>query len=141
MIVTIIALCMLVIGITLYTFGNIANLTEEKTKFDIFCEHEVINMVILFIGTIATIFCLMPIICAHTNVNAQIEERQIKYETLFYGIEKMESSETAVDGVLLQDVAKWNRQVSQDYRLYKNPWCNWFYCDEVVESQQLIKLP
>lgn len=134
MIITLIALGILIIGITLV-------ILNEKT--DIFGrfydEIEILCCSFIIFGIIASIMCIGTILVKGIGEDRNIEQNRMKYESLQRRIEVVNSEyEDASRSDLIKDINEWNEEVYNKKYWAKNPWTSWFLNQKIVDELEYI---
>lgn len=126
MIITLIALALIVTGISMMTRKN--------------DDMEFFGSTILIIGSIAMFVCLVIILCQQTMTTREINRNMIRYESLQKRLEIVNSEyEDVSKSDVIKDIAKWNQE-GYDYKYWNdNLFTNWFYSDKVAESYKYIE--
>ena len=126
MIITLIALALIVTGISMMTRKN--------------DDMEFFGSTILIIGSIAMFVCLVIILCQQTMTTREINRNAIRYESLQKRLEIVNSEyEDVSKSDVIKDIAKWNQE-GYDYKYWNNNlFTNWFYSDKVAESYKYIE--
>ena len=127
------------ISIGLFIIGLVVSLVETKNVYSQI-DHEIMGMVAMLSGFIATVICVLLIIFAHTNVDYHIEKNNMEYEGLQKRIEIIQSEyEDVSDSVLIKDITDWNTRVHSCIHWSKSPWTNWFYSTKEIEALHYIE--
>lgn len=134
MIITLIALGILIIGITLV-------ILNEKT--DIFGrfydEIEILCCFFIIFGIIASIMCIGTILVKGIGEKRDIEQNRMKYESLQRRIEVVNSEyEDASRSDLIKDINEWNEKVYNKKYWTENPWTNWFFNQKIADELEYI---
>lgn len=133
LIITLIALGILIIGITL-------SILNKKT--DIFSRYDDIDILsgcVIFIGAVFFILCMRAILFKRVGEDHDIELNRMKYESLQRRIEIVKSEYEDVSGSdLIKDINKWNERVYDQKYWAENPWTNWFMNQKVVDELEYI---
>ena len=133
MIITLISIIVFIVGIVCLKLYIRHLISSDNIGF-IACVLSVIGGIILF-------FVLIAIIFSHINIDKQIQEAQMKRESIERQIECVSSNYEDVSKVnVIERVYEWNKEVySQKYRL-NSPWTSWFYSKKYVDSLEYIEM-
>ena len=96
---------------------------------------------IIGLGAIIFTICLTFIIFSHITVDYDIQQNQIKYESLYKKLEIIDSDyEDFSKNEVINDITEWNHKVNRNKYFAKSPWTNWFYSQKVVDELQYINI-
>lgn len=134
MIITLIALGMLIIGITLVI------LNEKTDIFGRFYDGiEILGGSFIIFGSIFSISFILVILLKGVGEDRDIEQNRMKYESLQRRIEVVNSEyEDASRSDLIKDINEWNEKVYDKKYWAKNPWTNWFFNQKIVDELEYI---
>lgn len=134
MIITLIALGMLIIGITLVI------LNEKTDIFGRFYDGiEILGGSFIIFGSIFSISFILVILLKGVGEDRDIEQNRMKYESLQRRIEVVNSEyEDASRSDLIKDINEWNEKVYDKKYWAKNPWTNWFINQKIVDELEYI---
>lgn len=132
MIWTIITVTILVISIALLVIACIKNIGALG----------VISLVVLFISGLVAIMMGIALITAHCMTNRKITAYQMQHDSIIREIEALENSESEkiFKVEVIKDVYEWNSDVYSKKYWSANPWTNWFYNKNVVDSLEYIEM-
>lgn len=134
MITTLIALGILIIGITLII------LNEKTDIFGRFYDGiELLGGSFIILGTVASIMCIGIILFKRVGEDRIIERNRMKYESLQRRIEVVNSEyEDASRSDLIKDINEWNEKVYDRKYYAKSLWTNWFINQKIVNELEYI---
>lgn len=134
MIITLIALGMLIIGITLVI------LNEKTDIFGRFYDGiEILGGSFIIFGSIFSISFILVILLKGVGEDRDIEQNRMKYESLQRRIEVVNSEyEDASRSDLIKDINEWNEKVYDKKYWAKNPWTNWFFNQKIADELEYI---
>lgn len=134
MITTLIALGVLIIGITLII------LNEKTDIFGRFYDGiELLGGSFIILGTVASIMCIGIILFKRVGEDRIIERNRMKYESLQRRIEVVNSEyEDASRSDLIKDINEWNEKVYDRKYYAKSLWTNWFINQKIVDELEYI---
>lgn len=134
MIITLIALGMLIIGITLII------LNEKTDIFDRFYDGiEILGGSFIIFGSVFSISFILVILLKGVGEDRDIEQNRMKYESLQRRIEVVNSEyEDASRSDLIKDINEWNEEVYDKKYWVKNPWTNWFFNQKIADELEYI---
>ena len=135
MIITLIALGVLIIGITIVILNEKTNIFLGR----FYDEIELLSGLLIILGTIASITCIGIILLKGVGEDRIIERNRMKYESLQRRIEVVNSEyEDASRSDLIKDINEWNEKVYDKKYWAKNSWTNWFFNQEIVDELEYI---
>ena len=125
MLITLLALVLIILGGWLITKNS---------------EAEGFGVMIFIVGCMVMIVCLTTIICRHAMTTKQINNNNIRYESLVKRLEIVDSEyEDVSKSDVIKDIANWNQEV-YDYNYWNNNlFTNWMHSDKVAESYKYIE--
>lgn len=130
MILTIISICLVVVGLLLWFFA-----------YDNIYDYDVLGGLILIVGISAVIICSTMLIRCRVCVSYTIEQNKIEYDTL---CERLEIAQSEYEDVsksdVLKDIGIWNKKVSKNKYFSENIWTNWFLNKKVVDQLEYIEV-
>lgn len=134
MIITLIALGMLIIGITLVI------LNEKTDIFGRFYDGiEILGGSFIIFGSIFSISFILVILLKGVGEDRDIEQNRMKYESLQRRIEVVNSEyEDASRSDLIKDINEWNEEVYNKKYWAKNPWTSWFMNQKIADELEYI---
>lgn len=118
MIITIIGAACLIIGILLLYLNNDCCWFNDAI--------DLIGFLLVFAGAICLGVCLICIIVAHVNVDAQLQALQNTRDMLVYRLEHINEL-PAGNEMLYSEITEFNNQLYENMINTRNPWINWFY--------------
>lgn len=134
MILTLIALGILIIGITLV-------ILNEKTYIfgRFYDEIEILSVLFIILGAVSSMMCIGIILFKGVGENRVIEQNRMKYESLQRRIEVVNSEyEDASRSDLIKDINEWNEKVYDKKYWAKSLWTNWFINQKIVDELEYI---
>lgn len=136
MIITLIGIILIVLGIICFIIYNNNYSLSYKTEGFI----SIICIFSLFIGGFITLTALIYIISAHCTVNKDIYDASVERASIIKQIEYINTDYEDVSKVtVIQNVYGWNKKVHDTQYWSKNPWTNWFYSEDYVDSLYYIE--
>ena len=111
MIITILAVLLLIIGILL-----------ENNDNDLLCGFGLGG---IFIGGIASVICIIGILCIQTSKEIDYQNTLYEKEVLEYRIENMNEDITGNE-MLYNDIVEFNNNLRVTKKWANNLWTNWF---------------
>lgn len=143
MILTLIAISIFVIGIILIIINTIADRNcDNKVWRAIYYnfDSEVWGIFLAVIGGFFLVIFSAVIIGAHVGVDNTIRQDNIRYESLCKRLEIINSDyEDVSKSEVINDIAEWNTDVTDNQYWAKNPWTNWFHSQKRVDNLKLIE--
>lgn len=132
MIWTITTIVVLAISITLLVIACIKNISVLG----------IISLIVFFISGLVAIMIGIALITAHCMTNRKITSYQMQHDSIIREIEALENSESEklFKVEVIRDVYEWNSDVCSKKYWSVNPWTNWFYNKEVVDSLEYIEM-
>lgn len=129
MIITLIFITMFILGIIVFTF-------EHANEIAIF-----LSLISIIIGFAVSVICLLTIIAVHLTSDNDICNTQIEYESIVKQVEVINSDYEDVSKATVIDKAyTWNKKVHSEQYWGNNPWTNWFWDKDYIESLKYIDL-
>ena len=136
MIITLIGIILIVLGIVCFIIYNNNYSLSYKTEDSILG----ISIFSSLIGGIVTLVALVYIISAHCTVNKDIYDASMERASIIKQIEYINTDYEDVSKVtVIQNVYGWNKKVHDAQYWSKNPWTNWFYSEDYVDSLYYIE--
>lgn len=130
MILTLIAIALILVGVILFIFDKV--LYVDLALGYVPC---------LFFGIIGLFIFLMCILVTHSAVDLQINNDNIKYESLCKRLDIVKSEyEDISKSDVIADIAEWNADVASYKYWTESPWTNWFHVKEVADNLKYIPL-
>ncbi len=134
MILTLIALGILIIGITLVILNEKTNIFGR-----FYDEIELLGGLFIVFGLVFSTICIGKILFKGIGENRTIEQNRMTYESLQRRIEVVNSEyEDASRSDLIKDINEWNKKVYNKKYLAKSPWTNWFINQKIVDELEYI---
>ena len=131
MIITLFFLALIISGIAVFYY-------EDHEYCDGVNLYSVISC---FFGAIGLFICIAFIISAHVGVDNSIEVYRIQKESIEQRYDAMASQyEDISDISVLQEVEKWNIDVTKYKYWCSHPVTNWFYSKKIAQSLELIDI-
>lgn len=82
---------------------------------------------------------LIFIASAHVGVDVQIQHNNVKYESLCYKMEIINSDwEDFSKSDVANEIKDWNRKVYSYKYWSKSPWTNWFYNKKIADEMKIV---
>ena len=121
-------LCLVVAGFCLNSWRNWTDLVG------------IISLGLGFVGIIVLIVFTIGIIKVHANPEGQLAAYQAEKAMLEYRLDQKEYLNDNNVGMteLMEDIAKYNSNLTEAQHGLKSPWVNWFYADYVNELTPII---
>lgn len=92
-------------------------------------------------GIIGLVIFLGCILVSHSTVDLQINNDNIKYESLCKRLDIVKSEyEDISKSDVIADIAEWNTDVASYKYWTESPWTNWFHAQEVADNLKYIPL-
>ena len=136
MIITLIGIILIVLGIICFIIYYNSTSLSWKTEDSILG----ISIFSSLIGGIITLVALVYIISAHWAVNKQIYDASMERSSIIKQIEYINTNYEDISKVtVIQNVYEWNKKVHDAQYWSKNPWTNWFYSEDYVDSLYYIE--
>lgn len=135
MIITLIFACLILIGII-----DIVIVTSTYND-----ALELLGIIIASVGFVVGISgllcCIAGISAAHIGVDKQYHDIQVRHDNLTAQVKVINSDYEDISKTkAIQDVTDWNLTVYSAQYWERNPWTNWFYCEEVVDAYEYIEM-
>ena len=136
MIITLIGIILIVLGIICFIISDNNHSLSYKTESFI----SIICILSSFIGGFITLTALIYIISAHCTVNKDIYDASMERASIIKQIEYINTDYEDISKVtVIQNVYGWNKKVHDAQYWSKNPWTNWFYSEDYVDSLYYIE--
>lgn len=130
MILTLIAITLVFVGIILLIFDKV-----------LYVDLELGYAPCLFFGTVGLVIFLISILITHSAVDLQINNDNIKYESLCKRLNIVKSEyEDISKSDVITDIVKWNTDVASYKYWTESPWTNWFHVQEIADNLKYIPL-
>lgn len=92
-------------------------------------------------GVIIAFICIVCLICGHCAVDKSIYDAELEYNALIKQVEAVNSEyEDVSKATVINRVYKWNKGVYSEKYWAENPWTNWFYDKDYVNSLKYIDM-
>lgn len=103
---------------------------------------DIIGAVFIMLSVVGAIFSLVVIVTNHCAIDKTIAVNQMKHDSIVKEIEAIEQDddEKVSRVTVIKDVQEWNSDVYSKKYWSANPWTNWFYNKEVVDSLEYIEM-
>lgn len=126
------------LGIGLLIVGGILLYVECKTYIDA-CFYT--GVVTFISGLIIAIICILNLIGGHCAVDKSIYDAELEYNALIKQVEAVNSEyEDVSKATVINRVYRWNSGVYSKKYWAENPWTNWFYDKDYVNSLKYIDM-
>lgn len=130
MILTLIAVALILVGVILL-------IVDKVSWMDLECGYAPC----LFFGIIGLFIFLTGILISHSAVDLQINNDNIKYESLCKRLDIVNSEyEDISKSDVIADIAEWNADVASYKYWTESPWTNWFHVQEIADNLKYIPL-
>lgn len=131
------------IGTGLIIFGLIGMYIWSNNTYSYEVEEIVdgISITCFIVGVIMTLLCIPLIIITHCTAKKDIYDAQLERECIVKQLEVIHSDyEDVSKSTVIQNAYDWNRKVYNAEYWSSNPWTNWFWDKEYVDSLEYIEM-
>lgn len=95
----------------------------------------------LIVGVLVAIACIISIVSGHCAVDKSIYDAELEYNALIKQVEAVNSEyEDVSKATVINRVYRWNKDVYGEKYWAENPWTNWFYDKDYVNSLKYIDM-
>ena len=99
------------------------------------------SSVMILLGSIAIFACVVSIIYSHTCIDKKIYTKQLLRESIIKQLEMINNDyEDISQSTVIGKVYEYNKIVYDTKYWAANPWTNWFYDNEYVQSLEFIEM-